>query len=130
MEVPKIWCICVCMNLKVLCLRMKSSIMCTIWGGGQFVGSRCLYSSLKSITAAMPSSCGMFVYREVKSAVTKRALGGRGGSFSMRLRKCFVSLTCDERLLARDWMKKVAQAERWSVGPSHPETMGQRGQPG
>ena len=38
----------------------------------------------------MPSSCGMFVYRDVTSAVTKRALGGRGGSFSMRLRKCFL----------------------------------------
>ena len=30
------------------------------------------------------------MYRDVTSAVTKRALGGRGGSFSMRLRKCFV----------------------------------------
>ena len=47
MEVPRIWCICVSINLKVLCLRMKSSIMRTIWGGGQFVGSRCLYSSMK-----------------------------------------------------------------------------------
>ena len=47
MEVPRISCICVSMNLKVLCLRMKPSIMRTIWGGGQFVGSRCLYSSMK-----------------------------------------------------------------------------------
>ena len=31
MEVPWFWCICVSMNLKVLCLRMKSSIMRTIW---------------------------------------------------------------------------------------------------
>ena len=46
-EVPRIWCICVSINLEVLCLRMKSSIMHTIWGGGQFVGSRCLYSSMK-----------------------------------------------------------------------------------
>ena len=111
-------------------LRMKSSIMPTIWGGGQFVGSRCLYSSMKCITAAMPSSCGIFVYREVTSAVTKMALGGRGGSFSLRLRKCFVSLTCDGRLLARGWMKWVTWAERWSVGPSYPETIGRGGQPG
>ena len=34
MEVPRIWCICVSMNLKVLCLRMKSSMMHTIWGDG------------------------------------------------------------------------------------------------
>ena len=57
--------------------------------------------------AAMPSWCGMFVYRDVTSAVTKKTLGGRGGSFLMRLRKCFVSLTCDGRLLARGWMKWV-----------------------
>ena len=55
----------------------------------------------------MSSWCGMFVYSDVISAVTKRALGGRGGSFSIRLRKCYVSLTCDGRLLARDWMKWV-----------------------
>ena len=53
-----------------------------------------------------------FVYRDVTSAVTNRALGGRGGSFSMRLRKGFVSLTCDGRLLARSWMKWVTYAER------------------
>ena len=35
------------------------------------------------------------------SAVSKRALDGRGE----RLRKCFVSLMRDGRLLARDWMK-------------------------
>ena len=47
MEVARIWCICVSMNLKVLCLRMKSSMMCTIWGDGQFEGNRCLHSSMK-----------------------------------------------------------------------------------
>ena len=95
------------MNLKLLCLRVKSSIMRTIWVGGQFVGKRCLYTSMKLITAVMPSSCGMFVYRDVTSAVTKMALGGRGWGFSMKLRKCFVSLMCDGRLLARGWMKCV-----------------------
>ena len=47
MELPRTWCICMSMNLKVLCLRIILSIMCTIWDGGQFVGSRCLYSSMK-----------------------------------------------------------------------------------
>ena len=69
-------------------------------------------------------------YRDVTSAVTKMALGGRGGTFSMRLRNCFVSLTCDGRLLDRGWIKWVTQAERWSVGPSHLEKIGRRGQPG
>ena len=55
----------------------------------------------------MPSSSEMFVYRDVTSAVTKSAMGGRGRSFSMRLRKCFVSLMCDRRLLDRGWMKWV-----------------------
>ena len=83
MEVPRIWFICVSMNLKVLCLRMKLSIIHTIWSGGQIVGSRCLYSSMKySSTAAMPSLCGMFVYRDVTSAVTKIALGERDRRFS------------------------------------------------
>ena len=40
------------------------------------------------------------MYRDVTSAMTKRALGGRDASFLMRLRKCFASLTCDGRLLA------------------------------
>ena len=40
----------------------------------------------------MPSSCGMFVYKDVTSAVTKRALGGRGGNYSISWRKSFVSL--------------------------------------
>ena len=47
------------------------------------------------------------VYRDVTSAVTKRTLGARGGSCSMRLRKCFVSLMCDGKLLAKGWMKWV-----------------------
>ena len=43
--------------------------------------------------------------REVTSAVTKSTLVGSGGRFSMTLRKCFVYLMCDERHLARGWMK-------------------------
>ena len=39
----------------------------------------------------------MCVYRGVTSAVTKSALVGNGGKFSLRLRKCFVSLMCDGR---------------------------------
>ena len=47
------------------------------------------------------------MHRDVTSGETKRALRGRGGSFLMSLKKCFVSLTCDGMLLARDWMKWV-----------------------
>ena len=60
------------------------------------------------MTAPIPSSFGIFVYKDVISAVTKGALVvGRGGSFSVRLRKCFVSLMCDGRLLARGWIRWV-----------------------
>ena len=52
----------------------------------------------------MPSSCGTFVYRDVTSTVTKSALVRMGGTFSIRLGKCFVSLMCDGRFLARGWM--------------------------
>ena len=55
----------------------------------------------------MPSSCEMFVYNYVTSAVTKRVIYGKVDSFSIRLRKCFVSLMYDGRLLARSWMKLV-----------------------
>ena len=64
----------------------------------------------------MPSSCEMWMYKAVTSAVTKRALDGRGERFSIRLRKSFVSLMCGGRLLARGWIKYVMQAERWSDG--------------
>ena len=96
MKVSKIWCICVSVNVNVLSLRMKLSMMHTIWGGGRFVLSRCLYSSLKLITAAMPSSCGMFVSRDVTSTLTKRSFGGRGGSSSIRLTKHDGRLICDK----------------------------------
>ena len=46
----------------------------------------------------MPSFSGMFVFRHVTSAVTNSALVGSDGRFSMRLRKCFVSLICDVKL--------------------------------
>ena len=85
----------------------------------------------------MPFSCGIFVYKGVTSALTKKALGDEGGGgwegggrFSIRLKKFFVPLMCDGRLLARDWVKLVMEAERWSFGPSHPETTGWRGQSG
>ena len=36
-------------------------------------------------------SRGTFLYKDMTSAGTKRALNERGGRFSKRLRKCFVS---------------------------------------
>ena len=47
--------------------------------------------------SAMPSSCVAIVCKHVTSAVTKKALDGRGGSCSITLGKCFVPLICDKR---------------------------------
>ena len=66
---------------------------------------RCLYSSMKRMTASLPSLCGMFVYKDVTSTVTKNALVGMNGSHSRRLIKCFVSLLFNEILLAKNQMK-------------------------
>ena len=55
------------------------------------------------MTTAMSSSYGMFVYRDVTSTVIKSALVGRGQSFSRSLIKCFVSLMCNGRFLAKGW---------------------------
>ena len=41
------------------------------------------------------------MYNDVTSAVTKTAMDGKGGSFSVKLGNCFLSLMCDGRLLAR-----------------------------
>ena len=57
------------------------------------------------MTADMPASCRILVYREVTSAVTNIALIGSGERHSVRLRKCFVILICHGRLLVRDCMK-------------------------
>lgn len=89
MEVPRVWCKCAFMNLKVMCLRIKSRMTRTIWGGGQFLGRRCMYFSMKWIKAAKPSLCGMFVNKDVTSAATKSALDGRGGSFFNKVDKMF-----------------------------------------
>ena len=55
----------------------------------------------------MPSSRGMFVFKDVTSAVIKKTLDGRDGSFSISFRKCLVSLMCDGTVAARAWMKWV-----------------------
>ena len=101
------WGLCVSMKLKVLCLRMRSKIAQTMWGDGQLAGKRCFYSSIKKVKVFLPSSWGMFVYRDMTSTVTKNALVERGVSFSIRLRNCFVFLMCDGRLLTRGLIKCV-----------------------
>ena len=56
------------------------------------MGRRCLYFSIKLMTADMPSSCEMSVYRNMISAVIKCALVGSGGRFSVRLKWCVINI--------------------------------------
>ena len=70
------------------------------------------------------------MYKDMTEAVTRMALDGKGRSFLISFGKYFMSLMCDGRLPARGWIKCVMYAERWSVGPSHPETIEWRGQSG
>ena len=49
----------------------------------------------------MTFSCTLFVYKDMTTAVTKMALDGRGRSFLISFGKCFMSLMCDGKLLAR-----------------------------
>ena len=58
-----------------------------VWGGRMS-----LWVSMYSNAVLMPSSWGMLVYRDVTSAVTRMALGGRGGRAWMIWRRCLVSL--------------------------------------
>ena len=53
----------------------------------------------------MHSSCGMFVYSDVKSAATKIEFSGRGGSDSRSSRKCLLSRLCKGSTSTRSCMK-------------------------
>ena len=83
--------------------------------------SRCL------ATAAIPSACGMFVYREETSAVTSIALSGRGGVSCIVLIKCVVSLMKAGIRSASGCKKCVMYLLKLSVGLSKPETIGRSG---
>ena len=88
-------------KLKVQCLAKKSRIARTICEDAQFEDMRCLIFSMNWMKIDMQSSCGMFEHENVTSAVTKSVLLGSLGRFTMKLRKIFVSLMCDGKLLVR-----------------------------
>jgi len=95
--------------------------------GGMYEGRSCLNLLRKCITASMPSLCGMFVYKDLTSAVTRIALGGRGGKVEIICSRCLVSLMCEGNFSANGCMKWVMYLLKLSVGPSQPETIGRSG---
>ena len=78
----------------------------------------------------MPSSCGMLVYKDLTSAVTKMALCGSGGRSWIRCKKCLVSRMYEGNSSASGWIKCVMYLDRLSVGPPQPETIGRNGDDG
>ena len=72
----------------------------------------------------MPSSCGMFVYSDVTSAVTKIAFSGRGGRDSRSYRKCLLSRMYEGSISTRGCMRWVTLFKSLSVGLPHADTVG------
>ena len=79
-------CVCVCVY-KIECAMFKNEIEnCVNYMEGGWVCRRRFYFFIKWITADMPLSCWMFLYKGVTSAVTNSVLVGSGGKILMWLR--------------------------------------------
>ena len=93
MAVPTSWRKCLSMNERFLFLRMVSSDTLIVWGLGAPWGRVLVRDFMQCNTDSMPSSCGMFVYSDVTSAVTKIAFSGRVGRIQEAV-ECVCSLGC------------------------------------
>ena len=96
---------------------------------GVLVGSMCLCVSMAERAADIPSSCGMFVYSELTSAVTRYVSCERGGCVSMSCSRCLVSFRYVGNVSAMGWKIVVRYLEILSVGESTPLMMGRGGLP-
>ena len=94
---------------------------------GVFGGSICLCVSRARRMHEMPSSCGMLVYSDVTSAVTKYAPAGIGGWVSMVWMKCFVPLRYEGCAWAIGLKTLVSSFLSLSVGESQPLMIGRNG---
>ena len=86
-----------------------------------FVGA--LYNA--SIALFIPSSCGMFVYRDLTSSVARIVLRGKGvGICRMVCRKCVLSFMYEGMCVTSGCKKWSMYIEIFSVGESQPEMIG------
>lgn len=76
-----------------------------------------------SMQAAIPSACGMFVYRLVTSMVKSMVCGGSCMD-SIRLINCLLSFMYDGVAFIAGCSRESIKLDMRSVGPSQPETMG------
>ena len=83
---------------------MVSSNTPIVWELGH-LGVECWHVISYSVIDSMPSSCGIFVYSDVASAVTKIAFSGRRGRDSRSCRKCLLSWMYDGSISIRGGMK-------------------------
>ena len=90
MAVPTSWRKCLSVNERLLVFRMVSSNTLIVWGLGPPGGRVLACDFMQCNTDSMPSSCGMFVYSDVTSAVTKIVFSGRVG----RIQEAVESVCC------------------------------------
>ena len=95
------------MNERLLFFRMISSNTSIMWRLGAPGGRVLACNFMQCNTDSMSSSCGMFVYSDVTSAVTKIAFSGRGGRDSRSCRKCLLSQMYEGSISTRGCMKWV-----------------------
>ena len=65
-------------------------------------GARVVHCSRASLQASIPSLCGMLVYRELTSYVSRMLPGGRGPKFEIFSKKSLVSLMYDGICMTRE----------------------------
>ena len=81
------------------------------------------YSFSVSRHAAIPSCCGMLVYRLLTSIVSSIVCAGSGVD-SMRLMNCLLSLMYEGVSFIAGCSSVSMKLDMRSVGPLHPETIG------
>ena len=80
-------------------------------------GSGLEHVSNARLQASIPSLCGMLVYKELTSKVSRMQSGGRGSKFEILRRKSLVSLKYDGNCMTRvvDGNLQTQRCARWEL---------------
>ena len=115
---------------KWLLVRIMSRNDFMVPGRGEFSGRSAILFLMCWIMVSMPSLCGILLYIETTSAMTRQAPYGRLGRLRVSERKCLVSLVNDGSAFMYGCRKWLTYDDMFSVEESLAETMGHRGQLG
>lgn len=97
-----------CQGLLVEFHKLKLRVAWNTWANGDSLGKRYFYYSTTWIVPHISLLCGIFVYRDMTSAVTKNALGGNGGkSFQKGWWNAFCFVCVAKKLVAKALIKWV-----------------------